>query len=269
MIIDFHTHTFPDKIAGPAIAKLAAICNQQPFTNGTVSQTLQKMREWKVNRAVLLSIATKPSQQHTINDCAIALNREHGNQVTALGCIHYENPDVTQELERIAAAGIKGIKIHPDYQQCEIDDPRWDEAFSTCQRLGLFVLTHAGYDPVSPDHIYAPVEKCAKVISRYPDLKLVLAHFGGMYQWEQAERLLIGKSRNLWLDTAMVGGRIPKEQYLRMIRNHGADRILLASDCPWSTAPHERYALEQLQLTKEELDQICWKNAADLLSLSI
>lgn len=269
MIIDFHTHTFPDKIAGPAIAKLAAICNQQPFYQRHCFSNPSKDEGMESKPAVLLSIATKPSQQHTINDCAIALNREHGNQVTALGCIHYENPDVTQELERIAAAGIKGIKIHPDYQQCEIDDPRWDEAFSTCQRLGLFVLTHAGYDPVSPDHIYAPVEKCAKVISRYPDLKLVLAHFGGMYQWEQAERLLIGKSRNLWLDTAMVGGRIPKEQYLRMIRNHGADRILLASDCPWSTAPHERYALEQLQLTKEELDQICWKNAADLLSLSI
>ena len=43
MTIDFHTHTFPDRIAGPAIAKLAAVCNQQPFNNGTISQTLQKM----------------------------------------------------------------------------------------------------------------------------------------------------------------------------------------------------------------------------------
>lgn len=267
MIIDFHTHTFPDKIAGPAIAKLAAVCGQQPFTNGTLSHTLEKMGEWGVDRAVLLSIATKPSQQRTINDCAIALNREHGDRVSALGCIHYANSDVTEELERIAAAGIKGIKIHPDYQQCEIDDPRWEETFSACQRLGLFLLTHAGYDPVSPDHIYAPVEKSVKVLERYPNLKLVLAHFGGMYQWDQVEELLAGKSRNLWLDTAMVGGRIPKEQYLRIIRRHGADRILLASDCPWSTAPQELCALKELGLSGEELEQICWKNAVGLLGL--
>lgn len=178
MIVDFHVHTFPDKIAAAAVAKLAAISSMEPFTDGTVSSTLSHLGDWGTDRAVLLSIATKPGQQHTINDCAIALNQRYPDQVTALGCIHYDNPDVTQELERIAAAGIRGIKIHPDYQDCEIDDPRWDEAFSACEQLGLFVLTHAGFDPVSPKHIYAPPEKSARVLQRHPRLKLVLAHLG-------------------------------------------------------------------------------------------
>lgn len=89
-----------------------------------------------------------------------------------------------------------------------------------------------------------------------------------MNQWDQVEEFLVGKSRNLWLDTAMAGGNVPEEQYLRIIRNHGADRILLASDCPWSTTPKEIRALEKLGLTQEEKERIYGENAAELLGLS-
>lgn len=74
MIIDFHVHIFPDKIAKKAIGNLARISGLTPFTDGTIKDTMDKLKACGVDKAVFLNIATKPSQMTTINDEAARLN---------------------------------------------------------------------------------------------------------------------------------------------------------------------------------------------------
>ena len=110
MIIDFHTHAFADAIAPRAIASLSkASGGLTPSTDGTAAGLLRCMDECGVDHSVLLTIATKPKQQKTINDWAAQLN--HG-RISAFGSIHPDAPDALDELERIHALGLRGVKSH-------------------------------------------------------------------------------------------------------------------------------------------------------------
>ena len=94
--------------------------------------------------------------------------------------------------------------------------------------------------------------------------KLVLAHMGGFMQWDDVEEYLVGQP--VWFDTAVVFGKIPDEQFIRMVRNHGNDKILFASDSPWADQKEFVKHLQSLPLTGEEKDNIFHNNAVRLLS---
>ena len=98
-----------------------------------------------------------------------------------------------------------------------------------------------------------------------PDMTMVLAHFGGMYKWDDVEKYLVGE--DIYFDTAFVGGEISDEQYERIIKAHGADKVLLGSDCPWQKTSKEVEYIEKLNLTAEEKELIYFKNAKRLLMI--
>ena len=108
MIIDFHTHAFPDKVAEKAIPKLASIGGIDCFGNGTVASLVSRMDEWGVDRAVVLNIATHPKQQTNVNNFAIEINSTH-ERLYALGSIHPDSENIADEARRLADAGIRGI----------------------------------------------------------------------------------------------------------------------------------------------------------------
>ena len=122
MIIDFHVHMFPDKIAQGAVNTLKERAKILAHTNGSLSDTLSKMEKAGVDIAVMQSIATNPKQTKNVNSFAIETNQnEH---VVAFGSVHPDDPDYRSELDRLADSGIKGIKLHPDYQDFFIDEKR-------------------------------------------------------------------------------------------------------------------------------------------------
>ena len=143
MLIDSHIHVFPDALAPKVIPKLAAISGYDNQTDGTLASTLEKMREWGVDKGVFFSIATKPSQQKSINDFCASIASD---TVIPFGSVHPDAPDWEPELERIAALGLKGIKLHPDYQDFDMDEPRVLPIFQKARDLGLCVAVHAGLD---------------------------------------------------------------------------------------------------------------------------
>ena len=147
MIIDFHTHTFPDQIAASAIARLSNNAHIEAHSNGTAGGLLLAERAAGVDRSIILPVATKPEQVHHINDAAAAHN-EHAfvTNMFSFACIHPEYADWKQELDRIAARNMRGIKIHPAYQQTDLDDPKYLRILERAGELGLIVVTHAGLD---------------------------------------------------------------------------------------------------------------------------
>ena len=264
MLIDFHTHVFPDKIAGRTLEKLETISGVHPHSNGTVEGLLGNMDRWGVDRAVLLHIATKPSQQHTINDWAASLQSD---RLLCFGTVHPDAEDALEELYRIKELGLHGVKFHPDYQNFQLMEPRMFPIYETIEKLGLPMLFHAGWDPVSPDVTRAPVSAIVELLDSFPSMTIIGAHLGGMKQYEQVEEKLAG--RNFYVDISMSSYYCPPDLYARIVKKYGADHLLFGSDCPWSEPPKEKAYLEQVGLTFEEREKIYWKNAVKILKLTV
>ena len=263
MYLDFHVHIFADAIAARAIDAVGSAAGIQPETDGTQADTRRKLAAWGVDRAVILPIATKPTQQHTINHWAAGLQDD---LFVCFGTLHPDAPDVLETVAEIKALGLHGVKLHPDYQGFSPEDPRMLPVYRTCAAAGLPVLFHAGYDPISPTKTRGTPEVFARLADAVPELTLILAHMGGVFQWDAAEACLLGR-RNVYLDTSYISRDLPVPQLARMIRAHGADRILFASDCPWDSPLLVREKLSQCGLSEAALAQIYAGNANRLLGL--
>ena len=161
--------------------------------------------------------------------------------------------------------GLKGIKLHPDYQEVHFNDIRYKRIVDYASGLGLIVSVHAGMDPKSPEDIHCTPQMSAEVIDEVQPEKLVLAHMGGNEQWTEVEEYLVGK--HVYFDTGVVLDKMTEEQFLRIVRNHGADKILFATDSPWSGQKEFIQILNEMALTDEERQKIFYKNACQLLGL--
>jgi hypothetical protein len=260
---DFHTHAFTDALAERAMAALTQESNITPATDGTLSGLRKKLAESGVDRAMLLPIATKPSQQTTINNWAAEIM---GDGLYCCGTVHPDAEDAVDEIARIKSLGLCGVKFHSEYQFFFPDEERMFPIYEKIAELGLIAVFHGGWDPYSKDIIRATPQRFAVIAEKFPDLKIVAAHLGGMELWDDVEKYTAGKFDNLWFDVSVIARYIKDEQLLRIIRMQGAERILFGSDCPWDDPANEIAMIERLPLTNEEKELIFYRNAEKLIS---
>lgn len=264
MVIDFHTHAFPDELAKKAIPKLAANGNIANVGDGTVRSLLTEMGRSGVDRAVILNIATNAKQQTNVNNFAIATKNTYPRLYT-LGSIHPDSENIESEAKRMKEAGIRGIKIHPDYISTFIDDPKMDRVYAACVANDLFVASHSGWDFVSPDVIHCTPERIVNVLDRFPTLRFVAVHMGANTLWDDTERLLIGR-KNLWIDTSLASPfKLDKKQAERMLLGHDPDHILFGSDFPWFSEKDSLDYLDSLNIPESLKKKIRGENALALM----
>lgn len=266
-LIDFHVHLFPDALAGRTLEKLSHTAADEHgdapyFTNATVAGTLQKLTEWGVDAAVTQHIATSARSMRKVNDFAASIKCD---RLYAFGSVHPDAPDAQEELERIKALGLDGVKLHPDYQEFYVDESRMAPLYEKMAQLHLPVLFHAGWDPLSPNEVHAEPERLKAVVQGYPGLTVIAAHMGGMRRYDQVEKHLLGR-KNLYIDTSMTSPYLADTaQYARILRGHGLDRVLFATDCPWSTPERELRLLDMVEMTEQERRDVLCGNALRLL----
>ena len=147
-----------------------------------------------VDRSVILNIATNAHQQSSVNSFAIETGDTYPNLYT-LGSLHPDSENIAEEAKRLSDAGIRGLKLHPDYINTFIDDPKLDPIYEVCVEYNLFVVSHSGWDFISPDCIHCTPERILNVLAKFPTLRFVAAHMGANRQWDEVERLLVGKKR--------------------------------------------------------------------------
>ena len=268
MLIDFHTHAFPDRLAPRALPSLARDIAHPPLTDGTISGLLRAMDEWHVDRAVILNIATNAKQTENVNSFAIETQKAHSDRLSPLGSLNPECPPdmMEREIRRLRDAGIPGLKIHPDYTGHTIDDPAFDPIFELAEAYDMFIVTHAGFDVYSPHFVHASPDRILRRMERSPRVRLVAAHCGGNMMYSEVEEKLIGKE--LWIDVSLCEfcGLDPV-QAARMFGKHDSEKILFGSDCPWcSSASTFRY-IDALPLDAERKENLYHKNAEKLLGL--
>lgn len=265
MIVDFHTHCFPDSLAPRAMAQLklnAAAANLTAHTDGTAGDLIRSMDEHGIDCSVICNIATNPRQMRKVNDFAI--NLLANPRLIPLGSLHPQGEDLEGEAARLCDAGIKGIKIHPDYIKTHLDDAAFDRIFAICRDAGLFVISHTGYDPISPDHVHATADMILNVIKRFRGLKFIAAHVGGVGSEGEVLKKLVGEE--LYLDTSLVSLRPEKAEIIFKILNaHPSDKLLFGTDTPWTDARREIEFISRAEISDELRQKIFFKNAEHLL----
>ena len=263
MLIDFHTHCFPEKIAERAIEKLSlASGGLKPHTNGTLEGLKRSMQKGGVDISVILNIATNAKQQQSVNDFAAMCNKEKG--IVAFGSVFPYSEDVFCELERIKDLGLKGVKLHPDYQGFSVDDIRMKPIYKKIGELGLITIFHAGVDYGFPPPYGATPEKLARALSWFSS-PVVAAHWGGAGCGEGVITHLCGK--DIYFDTSFGYGQMPKYYAEQILEKHGTDKMLFGTDTPWHTAEMEMRLLATLNLSENEMAKITHQNAQRLLNL--
>lgn len=284
MIIDFHTHTFPEKISIKVMDKLSKVSGTLPDTTGSVPALAESMKNAGVNYSINLPVMTSPSQVVSVNTELIVSKQDMlRDGIITFGGIHPDFVDYKTELKRLKQEGILGIKLHPAYQNMDLDDIRMMRIIAYASELGLIILTHAGYDIGIYDHNYASVAHILKVLREVQPEKFVLAHMGNWAFWDEVESDLAGAP--VWLDSAFSIGPINQRQddgiypynnvilededFLRLARKHGMDKILFATDCPWQGQKKYVERFQNIGLTKEEQRLFFAENAVRLLKLSV
>ena len=278
MIIDFHNHTYPDKIAAETVEKLSSISNTVPYTNGTAEGLSNDLKESGIDLGIVLPVATAPRQVEKINNTAINVNTSYNNLIS-FAAMHPDYEEYKQEIKRIKELGYKGIKIHPDYQGCFFDDIKYLNILEEAFKNDLIVVTHAGIDIGLPEPVHCSVDRAINAINQLQlkEEKLVLAHTGGWRQWDQVLDKLCGK--NVYFDTAFSIGKIQYKDskkyfnlmdddlFIKIVRAHGANKIVFATDSPWAGHRESLEAFNRLSLTKEEKEAILYKTAKSLLNI--
>ncbi len=273
MVIDVHAHTYPDEIAEKTVAKLGEIAGVSAHTDGTAKGLSEKAKEAGIDLTLIMPVATSPHQVAKINEVAYRINLSSSRKgLLSFGAIHPDSPDHKRVLRGIASLGLKGIKLHPDYQGAFFNDDRYKRIVDTATELGLYIMIHAGVDIGLPEPVHATPDMIREVIHDTGSDKLILAHMGGWKLWDEVMEKLVGE--DVRLDTSFstgateVDGMLSEDRFVEMVRAFGADRILFGTDSPWASQRKSLKWIEHTSLKKEEKELIFGKNAEVLLNLN-
>jgi uncharacterized protein len=263
-IIDFHVHVFPDNLAPRAISTFVNAYKLQPLSDGTVADTSGHMAQARVDIYVPMPVATKPSQVRGINDWASSVRSE---TVIPFGSMHPDFDDIKGEIDRLVGMGFRGIKLQPDWQEFFPDEERAWPIYEHAEGR-LAITFHAGREIEDMEVIRSTPDRLARIHEKFPHLTMIVAHLGGYRQWARAESELYGSG--VYFDTSYCpDDELPDEEFLRMIRKHGANKILFASDFPFADPKRDIDRLLRLPLTHDEREDIAWRNGAKILGVPV
>jgi hypothetical protein len=263
-ITDSHAHAFPDGLAARAIEKLEARQNDEEpgaFLDGTISSLLRSMDCAGIHRSIICSIATAPKQTGPILEWSA---RVRSPRIVPFASVHPASPHPAADVGRIAESPLRGVKLHPQYQDFDLADHSVWPIFEAIEQAGLILALHCGLDFAFPmDDERAHPQKVLALHQEFPDIPLVATHMGGWRQWETVLNTLAGT--DLYFETSYSLDLIDPDLLQRIIRTHPIERILFGTDSPWQD---QKMTLEKVRaLFPDPGDQrkVLSDNAAELL----
>ncbi|MDD6088135.1 MAG: amidohydrolase family protein [Desulfovibrionaceae bacterium] len=263
MLFDIHAHAFFPKIASRAVAHLNDAYSLQCIGTGLCDDLLDRERRAGIDRCVVLCAATDPHQVSIVNDYAVKLQREYP-EIIAFGTIHPGFSRWESELDRLKRLGIRGLKLHPDFQGFWLNDHRLLPIFEAAQNDFIFEI-HIGQDDDPAKSPSCPY-KLAAILDNFPKLRCIAAHLGGYHQWEHALHTVVGRE-NLWLDTSSSTMFIGKALFQKILRRHPSDHILFGTDYPLYDPLDEIQRFKRLADIDDAVMEKYLSNAGMLLEL--
>jgi predicted TIM-barrel fold metal-dependent hydrolase len=264
MIIDFHTHIFPDKIAEKTMQSLLAGINYMytAVHDGTTAGLLKNMDDWGIDKSVVLPIVTRQTQTKNVNEWAAEISSD---RLVSFGSIYPHTDDYKRDIDFVSGLGLRGLKFHAEYQNFNADDELMLKIYDYALSKGLIILHHGGLDEAFPGSSRSAPEMFARVAKEMKGGVIIAAHLGGYKLWDDVEEYLAGS--DIYFDTSMGFDYYTQDQFLRIVKKHGTDKILFASDSPWSNAKTEAEHIMGLPLTDDEKSAILSGNALRILNV--
>jgi len=253
MLVDFHTHIFPDKIAEKALNILkAGVLKYEnieaiSYYDGTKSGLLSNMEKNAVDISITLPIATNPSQTESINAFALKVK---DSKIISFASLHPLNENTDEILNSIKKSGFLGIKLHPEFQNCYVDSKECIKILKKAEELKLYTVFHTGQDIGIPPPVHSTPKHLKNALEYVSGKFIIAAHLGGWRMWDDVEKYLVGT--DVIFDTAFLVNNINPEQYLRIIKNHGSEKIVFGSDNPWEDPKDTLSYLLSLNLSEKE-----------------
>ncbi|MEW5773764.1 MAG: amidohydrolase family protein [Thermodesulfobacteriota bacterium] len=258
MRYDVHTHAFHPKVADRILAQLHAHYGITPVGLGAAPDLLERLARAGIHRAAVHNAATAPAQVVPANEFVLGLARQHP-QIIPFGTLHPADPDWEEAMAGLWRNGVRGIKLHPDFQSFRLDDPALDPIFEAGRGRFCFML-HVG-DNLPPDLNPSCPFKVARILDRHPGLTAIAAHLGGYLHWRYALECLIG--RDVFLDTSSSLPFLDDATLREIFRRHAPERILFGSDYPLFDPGAEAARLQfRLGLENDALERIMSSAAA-------
>ena len=262
-IIDTHAHIYPDKIALKAAKSIGEFYEIPMHLDGTVSSLLKAGNEAGISRFLVHSVAVTWERARSINDFIAASVQAHPERFIGFGSMHPTHPEMEKELDHMLELGLRGVKLHPDFQKIPIDDERCQEIYRLCSQR-VPVLLHTGdyrYD-------YSNPERMRLVLEKFPDCTFIGAHFGGWSVWEEAVKKL-SPYRNFYVDTSSSLSDISTETARELIRCYTPDRILYGTDFPLGDSAKEISLVKKAVTDEVVLEKIFYRNASELFDIKL
>ena len=236
-----------------------------PYSSeAAVSDLHAAMKSAGIDRSVLLHIATKESQHRHVLEFAKETDKD---PFISFGSVVPGSETALEYIWRISDEGLRGVKFHPALQRADADLESAMPMYDLIRALNLVVVFHAGWDATYRDEERCSPRMLLHILKNFPGIKMVAAHMGGMCLQNEVMELLAGKA-DLYFDTAYAADPwIDKPTVEKIIRTHGADKILFGSDFPWHLPSQEIELIDSLNISSEEKELILGGNAQRLLGI--
>jgi len=259
MIIDAHTHIFPDHQAAAALQATARMFKVPTFGTATAKDLLERMDRCGISYAVIHMVAPVPSMVQGTNTWLMNLGED---RFIKFGTLHPQFSGNADEIKRLRDAGIAGVKLQPDVQQFFPDDRAiMYPVYEALCRNDMTVMFHIGGEPLpSPENRSRPA-MIARIARDFPELRIIGAHLGGLNMWQDVYKLLAGLP-NLWFETSLSYTYIQPHLAQQIIEKHGADRIFFGTDYPFAPIESSLAAARAVNfLTEPQKQAILGQNA--------
>ncbi len=258
MIIDAHAHIFPDKIADKAAEGIGGFYNITAKYDGTLGTLLEQGSAAGVDKFLVQSVATVPEQVRSINNYISECVSRYPDRLIGFGAMHPDFEDIVGETERIVSLGLKGIKLHSDFQRFNLDEKRAYAIYEAAEGR-LPILFHIG----DPRYDYSAPERLMRVVKRFPKLTVIAAHLAGWTMWDKGAEIFEGSG--IYADCSSSLYALAPDRAAKLIRKIGADKVFWGTDYPLWGAAEELERFRSLPLSDEEKDKILGGNITRLL----
>lgn len=260
MIIDAHAHIFPDKIADRATEGIGGFYGITAKYDGTLKTLMEQGNAAGVDKFLVQSVATVPEQVCSINNYISECVSRYPDRLIGFGAMHPDFENIAGETERIISLGLKGIKLHSDFQRFNLDDKRAYAIYEAAEGR-LLILFHIG----DPRYDFSAPERLMRVVERFPKLTVIAAHLAGWTMWERGAEIFAGSG--IYADCSSSLYALTPERAAELIRKIGADRVFWGTDYPLWGAAEELERFRALPLSDKERQDILGGNIASLLKI--
>ncbi len=267
MIIDAHTHIYPDFVAEKALSTVISNTKGRlnAYTDGTFDSLMASMDAAGVDISIVLTVATNPSQNSSILRWIRGMVRS-SPRMMFFGSVHPYDPNYRNHIREMSDLGLQGLKFHPAYQEFPVDSRDAYPVYEEASKHDLVMYFHSGFDPSLPESDYTSIERFASFLKDFKGSKIVLAHGGGYGEWDKVMDLLGDKK--CYFDVAFVLESMKRCKDARELYRQNEDYFIFGSDSPWrEQKKYVELIRNSPNLTKEQKEKLFFRNTQKLIDI--